>query len=217
MDGTRKAIRQSKTLKGPFPEFNINAAPDFPYQLFLEWFQVAIDHGVHEPHAMTLSTTDKNGDPDARVLIIKDVDEHGWYFASSSLSEKGKQLEINPNAAMTFYWSPIGGQVRIRGQAIKLDKKISAEDFLNRGTVARAIALLGKQSSILIDEHEFEEALTRQLEILERDPTIVYPTWTLYRLAPKEVEFWQADQDRKHKRLKYVLEGDIWIKNLLWA
>lgn len=217
MEGTRKAIRQSKTLKGPFPEFNINAAPDFPYQLFLEWFQVAIDHGVHEPHAMTVSTTDENGDADARVLIIKDVDENGWYFASSSLSEKGKQLEINPNAAMTFYWSPIGRQVRIRGQAIKLDKKISAEDFLNRGTVARAIALLGKQSSILIDEQEFEEALTRQLEILERDPIIVYPSWTLYRLAPKEVEFWQADQDRKHKRLKYVLEGDIWIKNLLWA
>lgn len=217
MDDIRKVIRQSKTLEGPFPGFNINAAPEFPYQLFLEWFQVAIEHGVHEPHAMTLSTTDQIGEPDARVLIIKDVDEHGWYFASSSLSEKGKQLEINPNAAMTFYWSPIGRQVRIRGQAFKLDKKISAEDFLNRGTVARAIALLGKQSSILIDENEIEEALTWQLEILERDPTIVYPSWTLYRLAPKEVEFWQADQDRKHKRLKYVLEGDIWIKNLLWA
>jgi pyridoxamine 5'-phosphate oxidase len=216
MDGTRKVIRQSKTLKGPFPGFNISAVPELPYQLFLEWFQVAIDNGVHEPHAMTLSTTDENGDPDARVLIIKDVDENGWYFASSSLSEKGKQLEINPNAAMTFYWSPIGRQIRIRGQAIKLDKKMSAEDFLNRGTVARAIALLGKQSLILKGEHEFEEALARQLEILEQDLTIVYPSWTLYRLAPKEVEFWQANQNRKHKRLKYMLDGDKWIKNLLW-
>ncbi|MCM3667224.1 pyridoxamine 5'-phosphate oxidase family protein [Mesobacillus subterraneus] len=91
MDDTRKVIRQSKTLKGPFPGFNISAAPELPYQLFLEWFQVAIDNGVHEPHAMTLSTTDENGDSDSRVLIIKDVDENGWYFASSSLSEKGKQ------------------------------------------------------------------------------------------------------------------------------
>ncbi|HYK74201.1 MAG TPA: pyridoxamine 5'-phosphate oxidase family protein [Pseudoneobacillus sp.] len=82
-----------------------------PHELFLEWFQVALSKGVHEPHSMILSTTDKNGFPDARVLIIKDVDQYVWYFASSSFSEKGKQIEMNPHVAITFYWSLIGKQV----------------------------------------------------------------------------------------------------------
>ena len=59
---------------------------------------------------MTLSTTNHNGCPDARVLIMKDVDQHGWYFASSSQSEKGKQILVNPNVALTFYWSLTGRQ-----------------------------------------------------------------------------------------------------------
>jgi len=217
MDDIRKVIRHSKTLKGPFQEFNTNKTSDYPNELFLEWFQDAIDNGVHEPHSMTLSTTDHNGFPDARVLIIKDVDQYGWYFASSSQSEKGKQLDINPNVAMTFYWSLIGRQVRIRGRATKMDKEISARDFLGRSTIARAIALLGKQSSILNEQHELDEALNKQIDILQHNPKLVFPSWTLYRVVAKEVEFWQADEDRKHVRLKYSFEGDKWLKNLLWA
>ncbi|WP_257131747.1 pyridoxamine 5'-phosphate oxidase family protein [Bacillus sp. AFS017336] len=102
MDDTRKVLRTSKTLNGPFPEFNINTASEYPNELFLEWFQEAVDNGVLEPHSMTLSTTDHNGFPDARVLIIKDVDQDGWYFATSSQSEKGKQIDFNPNVAMLF-------------------------------------------------------------------------------------------------------------------
>ncbi|MFF2878618.1 pyridoxamine 5'-phosphate oxidase family protein [Gottfriedia sp. NPDC057991] len=83
MDNIRKVIRKSKTLNGPFPAFNFNNASEYPNELFLEWFQDAIDYGIHEPHAMTLSSVDHNGIPNARVLIIKDVDQYGWYFASS--------------------------------------------------------------------------------------------------------------------------------------
>jgi pyridoxamine 5'-phosphate oxidase len=217
MEDIREMIRQSKTLVGPFPDFNINEASEYPQQLFSEWFQVAIDNGVHEPHSMTLSTTDQNGFPDARVLIIKDVDQYGWYFASSTQSEKGKHIEDNPNIALTFYWSLVGRQVRIRGKAIAMDKELSAKDFLNRGTVARAIALLGKQSSILKEQSEFDKALIKQIDILQHNPTLVTPSWTLYRVVAKEVEFWQADEDRKHIRLRYSLKGDKWSKNLLWA
>jgi len=212
----RKVIRKSKTLNGPFPVFNINDAAVSPNELFLEWFQEAIDYGVHEPHSMILYTTDHNGFPDARVLIIKDVDQYGWYFASSSQSEKGKQINMNPNVAMTFYWSLIGRQVRIRGRASKMEKELNAQDFLGRGTVARAIALIGKQSSILKEQSEFDKALNKQIEILHHNPNLVLPYWTLYRVVAKEVEFWQADEDRKHIRLRYTFEGDRWGKNLLW-
>lgn len=217
MNNTRNIIRQSKTLVGPFPEFNVKDVSECPHELFLEWFKAAIDSGVHEPHAMTLSTTDHNGFPDARVLIIKDVDQDGWYFASSSQSNKGKQIEVNPNVALTFYWSQVGRQIRIRGTARKMDKDMSANDFLNRGVTARAIALIGKQSSIVKDQIEFEQEFEKQIYHIEQNPNIVSPTWTLYRVTASEVEFWQADEERKHIRLKYSNEGDEWIRTQLWA
>ncbi|MDR7071665.1 pyridoxine/pyridoxamine 5'-phosphate oxidase [Fictibacillus barbaricus] len=213
----RQMIRKSKSLSGPFPSFNINEVPESPYELFLEWFGDAVDQGVHEPHAMTLSTTDQNGFPDARVLIIKDVDQDGWYFASSSKSAKGKQMELNPKVALTFYWSLVGRQVRIRGKAFKMKKEMSANDFLNRGMIARAIALLDKQSSVLNDPLEFEEQLTKEIIHLQQEPNTISPSWTLYRVQAKEVEFWQADKDRKHTRLQYTFDRDKWVTNLLWA
>jgi pyridoxamine 5'-phosphate oxidase len=216
-DILRNNIKHSKTLIGPFPNFDPKQVPEYPQELFLEWFQVALENDVHEPHAMTLSTTDELGYPDSRVLILKDIDDEGWYFASSSQSVKGRQIENNPNVALNFYWSLIGRQIRIRGKAIKMDKVLSAKDFLDRGTVARAIALLGKQSSILDEQCDFDEALTKEIINVKQNPQLVYTSWTLYKVVAKEVEFWQADEERKHIRLKYELKGEKWRINLLWA
>ncbi len=210
-------IRSRKTLVGPFPSFHTDEAGEYPHDLFMKWFHEAIEHGVQEPHSMTLSTIDLDGTPDARVLILKNIDEKGWYFATSSESNKGKQLEHNPGVALTFYWLIMGRQVRIRGKAVPMGKDLSAKDFLNRGEVAKAIALIGKQSSVLDNSHHLDEALEEQLDCVRQNPDLVYPLWTLYRVEAKEVEFWQGKEDRKHIRLRYRLEEGNWIKQLLWA
>ncbi|WP_102028320.1 pyridoxine/pyridoxamine 5'-phosphate oxidase [Salirhabdus sp. Marseille-P4669] len=217
MNSVRNKIQNSKTLIGPFPTFEVQDTPYTPYELFLTWFQFAFDHDIHEPHAMTLSTVDKKGNPDSRVLILKDVDEEGWYFATSTISEKGKQLQTNSNVSLNFYWSLIGRQIRIRGNAMKMDKKTNMQDFLNRGKVARAITLIGKQSSILEKQSDFEEALSTQLSNLKDNPVEVSDSWALYKVRANEVEFWQADEKRQHVRLKYFLEGGNWVKKQLWA
>ncbi|MDG5473104.1 pyridoxal 5'-phosphate synthase [Jeotgalibacillus sp. ET6] len=217
MNHVRHKIQNSKTLLGPFPSFEVQETPYSPYELFLKWFQVALDHDIYEPHAMSLSTVDKEGKPDSRVLILKDVDEKGWYFATSTNSEKGKQLRANSDVSLNFYWSLIGRQIRIRGNAMKMDRETNVKDFLNRGKVARAISLIGKQSSILEKQSDFEEALSDQLSNLENNPVRTCDSWALYKVRANEVEFWQADENRQHVRLKYFLEGDDWIKKLLWA
>ncbi|MFE5320852.1 pyridoxal 5'-phosphate synthase [Paenibacillus sp. NPDC056579] len=217
MEQIRENIRALQSLAGPLPAFLIDDAQDDPHELFLEWFQTAIDNGVHEPHSMTLSTIDPDGTPDARVLILKDVDDKGWYFASSSESNKGKQMETNPSVALTFYWSLIGRQVRIRGQAVPMGQELSAKDFLNRGIIARAIALIGKQSAVLDDRYRFDEALKEQMNLLRDNPDIVSPSWTLYRVDASVVEFWQGNKDRKHVRLRYRRNGNRWNKELLWT
>ncbi|VEF47546.1 Pyridoxine/pyridoxamine 5'-phosphate oxidase [Bacillus freudenreichii] len=215
MKDTHK-LKNLKSLKGPFPKFDPTNVPSNPNELFQEWFHTAIEKGVHEPHSMTLSTINSYGHPDARVLILKDIDEDGWYFASGSNSVKGQQLKMNPNVSLTFYWSLIGRQVRIRGTSCKVGKERSAKDFLERGEVARAIALLGKQSKVLADSKILEESILKQIERLKSKPSTVDAYWCLYKVTASEVEFWQGDRERKHIRLLYRMENNKWIKELLW-
>ncbi|WP_286198049.1 pyridoxine 5'-phosphate oxidase C-terminal domain-containing protein [Bacillus sp. ISL-34] len=120
---------------------------------------------------------------------------------------------MNPNVSLTFYWSLIGRQVRIRGTSLRVGKEQSAKDFLERGEVARAIAFLGKQSKVLPDSKVLEESFIKQIE---RMTNTVAPYWCLYKVTASEVEFWQGDRERKHIRLLYRMENNEWIKELLW-
>src|SRR5690349_58972 len=86
------------------PGFDPSAAPGEPHELFLTWLRDAGDHGVLAPHAVTLSTVDADGAPDARVVLVKTVDEAGFTVASSADSPKGQQLAKDPRAALTFFW-----------------------------------------------------------------------------------------------------------------
>ncbi|MBS4221728.1 pyridoxine/pyridoxamine 5'-phosphate oxidase [Lederbergia citrea] len=215
MKTTRNILRSLKVLEGDFPEFNTEDIPETPHELFLDWLNVAIEKGVYEPHAMTLSTIDWNGYPDARILILKYVDQFGWYFASSSESKKGQQLKIQSKVALTFYWSLIGRQVRIRGTVAEMGIESSANDFLSRSEIARAGAFIGKQSTTLSSRKDLDEALAKQEEKIKKEPTLVYPSWMLYRIKAEKVEFWQGDKERKHTRLHNRINGDKWLHELL--
>jgi pyridoxamine 5'-phosphate oxidase len=117
---------------------------------------------------------------------------------------------------LTFYWSKLGRQVRIRGFSSEVRKEKSAEDFLERGESARAIALIGKQSDVLPSRKVFEEAFRENVERVKNEPNLVDPNWCLYKVTACEVEFWQGDIDRKHTRLLYRRENKNWVKELLW-
>ncbi|MET3698869.1 pyridoxamine 5'-phosphate oxidase [Bacillus oleivorans] len=216
MSDIKELLRNIKTLAGPLPEFEIHHAPQKPHPLFIKWIKEALDAEVSEPHAMTLSTVDSNGYPDARVLILKNIDEKGWYFATSSDSRKGQQLMNNPEVALTFYWPKLGRQIRIRGTAIHTGENASSKDFLERGKIARAIAMTCKQSEVLPDPAEIEAEIQKQLEQMNEEPNLAYNRWTLYCVEAKEVEFWQGNSDRKHIRLQYRLEDINWSQEQLW-
>ncbi|GIO26522.1 pyridoxine/pyridoxamine 5'-phosphate oxidase [Ornithinibacillus bavariensis] len=187
MNSPHKLLSNLKALEGPFPKFDYTNVPESPHKLFQEWFQIAIKNGVHEPHSMTLSPINRFGNPDARVLILKDMDEEGWYFASGINSAKGQQLKENPNVTLTFYWSLIGRQVRIRGTASEIGKEQSAKDFLGRGETARAIALIGKQSEVMPSNDDFERSFLENYQLVENNPNLVDPNWCLYQVTACEV------------------------------
>ncbi|WP_331717299.1 pyridoxine/pyridoxamine 5'-phosphate oxidase [Yinghuangia sp. ASG 101] len=187
--------------------------------LFVDWLTQAHRSGPPEPHTMTVSTVDEDGLPDARVLILKNVDARGWQFAAHADSPKGRQITANPHAALGFHWGPLGRQARVRGTVAAAPAEHSAADFLGRSVAARAQALLGRQSEHMASAAERDRALEESLARVEREPGLTDPAWTLFTVVPLTVEFWQANRSRVHTRLRYerpTPEGD-WSRHLLWA
>jgi pyridoxamine 5'-phosphate oxidase len=187
-------LRALPVFDRELPEFDPAKAPEDPVELFVEWLEEAIEAGVPEPHAMTLSTVDVEGRPNGRVLILKGIENGKWRFASSGLSVKGQEIASNGAAALTFYWPQRGRQIRIRGDVVRADPEVSAQDFAQRSPAAQAEALMAKQSQPLHGELP---------ELDPPPPGLVAEHWTVYEVVADEVEFWQADVDRRHGRLRY--------------
>ncbi|OQE25458.1 hypothetical protein PENSTE_c006G04766 [Penicillium steckii] len=216
-DTFRTELRQTKVLEGPFPELNIKTIPSTPQETFKKWFHDAKNSNIREPHAMTLSTVDEEGYPDARILILKNVDERGWHFAIKADSPKGKHLAKTGRAALTFYWPGLARQVRIKGQAVPLSDDESAKDYLDRPVESRVSAVASKQSDVLPGLDFLQESLARTRDLLKEDPFVGVDKWRVYAVAPEMVEFWQGDSNRLHKRVQFVQKGDgSWEKHMLW-
>ncbi|AWW39030.1 pyridoxine/pyridoxamine 5'-phosphate oxidase [Streptomyces cadmiisoli] len=198
------------------PPFDPAAAPAEPLPLFTGWLAQAVAAGQPEPHTMSLATADEEGRPDVRTVMLHGADAHGWSFATHLTSRKGGHLTARPYAALGFYWPAQGRQVRVRGPVTTAPAEESRSDLHARSTGALAAALTGHQSEPLgsLDElaRASDEAWTRARDT----PQAPVPTWTLYRLLPDEVEFFQGDARRRHVRLAYRRTPDGWTRQLLW-
>jgi len=208
-------LRGWPSFPDELPTFDPTDVPAEPHELFLAWLDEAGEH-VLAPHAVTLSTADPDGAPDARVVILKDVDAAGFYVATSADSPKGVQLAKDPRAALTFFWPGRGRQVRVRGPVSPCDPEVSAADFRARPPASRAEGFIGRQSEVLSDVGELVAAGERAHRRIEADPELVPLGWTRYLVAPSSVEFWQARHDRRHIRLRYRRTEPGWHTELLW-
>ncbi len=209
-------LRELRVFEGELAHFDPSEVPSHPAEFFLAWLEEAIEAGVREPHAMTLSTVDAEGRPSSRVLILKGLSDGRWEFATSRRSRKGRELEGNGWGAISFYWSEQGRQVRIRGRVLAAGVERSAADFLARSPGARAEALAGVQSEVLGEQADIEVALEEATQQIARHPQMVAEEWTVYGLAADEVEFWQAHPERRHVRLRYRLHEGVWRTERLW-
>ncbi|MEV2218156.1 pyridoxal 5'-phosphate synthase [Streptomyces sp. NPDC050997] len=199
------------------PAFDPGAAPDDPLALFTAWFAAAVAAGQTEPHTMSLATADEEGLPDVRIVMMHGADADGWSFATHATSRKGGQLAARPYAALAFYWPVLGRQVRVRGPVTAAPSEEGRADLHARSTGALAAALTGRQSEPLTSLDELARTSQDAWERARREPEAPVSSWTLYRLRPQEVEFFQGDERRQHVRLVYRREGaGGWAKGLLW-
>jgi pyridoxamine 5'-phosphate oxidase len=216
-DNLRDRLRAIPSLVGEPLGFDPISVPAAPQALFLEWLRAAEYAGIAEPHAMTVSTVDTDGIPDARMLVLKDLTYSGaWCFAGKRDSAKGSQLAAHPVAALTFYWREQVRSVRVRGTITEGSADDSIRDFRARNTDARAVALSGRQSTPVASQ----DGLTREIEVGRRrlvgTPDLVPEEWTVWKLDPIEVEFWEGSSTRAHTRLRYQRATGGWRTSLLY-
>ena len=182
--------------------------PD-PLRQLRAWLDEAVGSGVLEPTAMTLATADANGQPSARTVLLKDLDERGLVFYTNYDSRKGRDIAANPRVALLFWWDGLERQVRVEGTAARTEREESAAYFRSRPRGSRLGALASPQSQVLFDRAGLEERLQELSHHYPDDADIPLPDhWGGYRVTPDALEFWQGRDDRLHDRVRYEREDD---------
>jgi pyridoxamine 5'-phosphate oxidase len=182
-----------------------------PFVQFRRWYEQAVDAGLRAPEAATLATADAEGVPSARIVLVKVHDQSGFVFHSNYESRKGRELAVNPHAALVFHWDALGRQVRVEGDVERTSSAESAAYVRSRPRASQLSALASPQSEVIESRELVEEhvsSLAREYEGAE----LPIPTgWGGFRLLPHTFEFWQHREDRLHDRLRYRAQtGESW-------
>ncbi len=187
-----------------------------PIGLFVEWLEDAKRYEPNDANAMTLATVDAAGAPDARMVLLKDVDERGFTFYSNRESAKGEALAVHPSAALLFHWKTLRRQVRVRGAVQPVTEAEADAYFASRARESRIGAWASDQSRPLDSRETLEAAVVRQTARFG-DGDVPRPGhWTGWRVVPDHVEFWRDRPFRLHDRLCFDRVGDGWTKTRLW-
>ena len=188
-----------------------------PIELFNKWMNKAKETELNDPNALSLATTDKNGFPSVRIVLLKDFSKNGFVFYTNLNSQKSLSLKENPKAEMCFYWKSLLRQVRVSGNASLVSDKVADDYYNTRPHAARIGAWASKQSTVLKDKDELINSIEKYKEKYNNEKNVDRPEyWSGWNLTPKNIEFWLKGENRIHERLKYSKDDNgNWNKFLL--
>ncbi|MBP5972707.1 pyridoxamine 5'-phosphate oxidase [Brasilonema sp. CT11] len=207
MDKTIADLRKDYTLQS-LSEKDVNSNP---FIQFRQWFDQALAAQLPEPNAMTVATATLNGQPSARIVLLKGFDQRGFIFYTNYNSHKGQELAENPQASLVFWWAELERQVRICGSVEKVSEKESDEYFYSRPLNSRLGAWASEQSQVIKSREVLEQRM-QELQIQYQNQDVKRPQhWGGLRVIPTEIEFWQGRSNRLHDRLLYTrLDDGSW-------
>jgi pyridoxamine 5'-phosphate oxidase len=187
-----------------------------PFQLFDEWLAEARVSEPNEPEAMTVATTGADGQPSARMVLLKAHGPEGFVFYTHEQSAKGLDLAENPRAALLFHWKSLCRQVRVEGRVEHVSDAESDAYFASRARDSQLGAWASDQSRALDSRATFEQRFEEVKARFDGHDVRRPPTWGGYRVVPERIEFWSARPHRLHERRLFVRGGDGWTEGLLY-
>jgi pyridoxamine-phosphate oxidase len=189
-----------------------------PFALFEEWFALAQEAEPNDPHAMALATSDENGLPDVRMVLLNRRDTRGFCFFTNFESEKGRQLLANPQAAMVMHWKSLRRQVRMRGPVERVTEAEADEYFASRAKGSRIASATSRQSRPLASRQQMMDEVAA-LTAMIGDGDMPRPAhWSGFRIVPVSMEFWKDGEFRLHDRVRFTRHntGAPWTSTRLY-
>ena len=175
-----------------------------PIEQFKLWLQDAEAEKIYEPNAFVLSTITEANTPSSRTVLLKGVDEHGFFFATNYDSRKGNAIAKNPAVSAVFGWYSMYRQVLIQGVAEKVGPSESDEYHASRPHDSQVAAWSSNQSSPIASRQALDAQFDQALERFA-DKDVPRPEfWGGYRIIPSRIEFWKGRSNRMHDRIEYL-------------
>ena len=180
---------------------------DDPQGLFDRWLAAAELSEPNDPNAMALATVDADGLPDARMVLLKGRDARGFVFYTNVESDKGRQLGVDPKAALLFHWKSLRRQIRIRGPVEPASEEESDAYYATRARGSQLGAWASDQSRPLPSRQSLEQRIAELDARFEGQTPPRPPFWRGYRVRPLSYEFWRDRRSRLHDRRVFRRES----------
>ena len=190
---------------------------DDPFELFKFWMAEAKKKEIRDPTALSLATTNKAGQPDLRMVLLKGVSSKGFVFYTNLNSPKSHDLKENPKAAMCFHWKSFNRQIRILGSVTQVDDREADLYFDSRPYESKISAWVSDQSNFMKERSELLKKIEDFKKKYKNEKKVPRPPyWSGWCLSPSSIEFWLHKDNRIHERLRYNKIIDGWEKEILY-